>query len=104
MFDFLRDTWLWMTGQGGGVPRGSGKGRTYHFPLPYKLSAMEIMYGVKMLKKARVWNRIPSNFRVRMEKSANKWHSLRVTENDLNQLDDATWKLIANKLNLKWSV
>ena len=103
MFDFLRDAWLWVTGRGGGVPHGNVAGRTYHFPLPYKLSAMEVMYGVKMLKSNRVWARLPEDLRGRMEKAASNWRSLRVTENDLNRLDEKTWKMIAEKLNLKWS-
>jgi len=81
----------------------STKGRTYHFPLPYKLSPSNLKYAITLLKWKGVWNNIPKDLRLKMEHNNKKWYPLRITERDLNRLDDKTWKIVAKKLSLKWS-
>lgn len=101
MFEFVRDLWLWITGQGGGVPHGDSLGRKYHFPLPYKLGRIKIPFAISTLKKEGVWDNIPRHLRRKMETAG--WSGVRITKDDLDQLDDKTWSLIADKLGLKWS-
>jgi hypothetical protein len=81
----------------------SSKGRTYHFSLPYTLTASNVMYAIKLLKWKSVWNRIPKDLQMKMEHAKEKWRSVKITEKDLDRLDDKTWKIISDKLNLKWS-
>lgn len=101
MFDFLRDVWLWITGKGGGVPHGDSIGRTYNFPLPYKLGRIKVPFAISHLKSAGVWGNIPSDMKRRLEKAG--WGGVNITKHDLDRLDDKTWGLIADKLGLKWS-
>jgi hypothetical protein len=81
----------------------SSKGRTYHFSLPYKLSASNVMYAIRMLKWKGVWNNVPEDLQLKLEHASSKWRSVKVTKADLDRLDNKTWKIIADKLNLKWS-
>jgi hypothetical protein len=92
MFDFVRDFWLWITRQGGGVPHGDSIGRKYHFPLPYKIGKIKVPFAINHLKKSGVWDNIPNDMKRRLQKSG--WG---------DRLDNKTWTLIAKKLNLKWS-
>jgi len=101
MFEFLRDAWLWITGQGGGVPHGDSIGRKYHFPLPYKLGKLKVPFAISHLKKKGAWNKLPNDMKRRLEKSG--WGGVKITKRDLDRLDDKTWKMIADQLGLKWS-
>lgn len=78
------------------------KGRTYHFDLPYKLTATNIMYAIRMLKKNGLWNDIPRDLQLKLEHAEKKWRSVNVEKADLDRLPDNTWAYIAKKLGLKW--
>jgi hypothetical protein len=77
--------------------------RDYHFSLPYKLSASNVMYAIRLLKSKDVWYDIPSDLRMKMEHAKEKWRPIKISKDDLDRLNDKTWKLVADKLNLKWS-
>jgi hypothetical protein len=77
--------------------------RDYHFTLPYKLTPSNIMYAIRLLKWKGVWNNVPDDLQLKIEHANKKWRSVKVTKADLDRLDNKTWKIIADKLNLKWS-
>lgn len=77
-------------------------GRVYHFDLPYTMSASNVFYGVKMLQKNGMFVKIPLDFQKIMLKARDNWHPIKITRFDLDELDDETWTLIANNLNLRW--
>lgn len=78
------------------------KQRKYNFPLPYKMSAMQVFYGLRMLKKDKLFPKLPPDIQQKMETAGARWSYLKVTEKDLNRIDDKIWEHIAKKLGLAW--
>lgn len=76
--------------------------RVYHFKLPYTIQAVYLHYGIGQLKKEGAWAKLPKKLQTSWERAEASWHSVIVTKEDIDSIDDATWKSIANKLNLKY--
>lgn len=76
--------------------------RTYHFPLPYKILAVYLHYGIVQLKQEGVFHKLPRDMQQKWTRASEQWHDIRVTKEDLDRIDDDTWSRIAQKLNLKW--
>jgi len=95
MFEFLRKLFR--------LPKRLISPRVYHFPLPYKIEAMYLFYGAQQLKQAGIFQKLPKDLQGKWQKAADAWHSIRVTKEDLDRIDDVSWAAIASKLNLQWS-
>jgi hypothetical protein len=95
--------WIWRKFYGDTEEHGISKGRKYHFELPYTMSPSNVFYGVQLLQRNGMFNRLPEDMQEKMTRARNMWHPLRITERDLNRIDDETWKYIASQLHLKWS-
>lgn len=93
MFEWLRRLF---------VPQTKYADRIYYFELPYKIQAMYLHYGLIQMRKTGIFQRLPKDLQKKWERSAEQWHDLRVTKEDLDRIDEATWRAIADKLDLKW--
>lgn len=76
--------------------------RVYKFPLPYKIQAVYLHYGVAQLKNEGVFQKLPKELQEKWKRALDNWHDLRVTKADLDKIDTRTWTKIADKLNLEW--
>ena len=80
------------------------KEREYLFPLPYKIQAVYLHYGIQQLKNEGVFHRLPEELQHKWTRAALAWHDVRVTAADLDKINDECWTRIADKLNLQWRV
>jgi hypothetical protein len=97
--------WIWRQFHGIDKEEEHGiaqKGRTYHFELPYKIDTIYLHYGLQMLRKEGVFQKLPKDLQEKWIKAKDAWHPLKVTKADLDRIDNNTWARIANKLKLKW--
>jgi hypothetical protein len=94
MLDFLRKLFR--------IKKRESANRIYDFPLPYVMTATIVFYAVPELQREGAFSRLPQDIQERLLKARDQWHSLRITADDLNRIDDATWTRIAQKLGLKW--
>ena len=76
--------------------------RKYLFDLPYSIPAAYIIGGFNQLQSTGILNKLPEKLQQKLLKSKETWLSARVTERDLNSIDDETWTQIASLLGLKW--
>ena len=76
--------------------------RRYHFHLPYHLSAVKVFYAIGQLQKEGIWDHIPRYLQRKIEHAKEMWHSVTITEDELNALDNVTWERIARKLGLEY--
>lgn len=76
--------------------------RIYHFELPYKIQAVYLHYGITQLTSAGIFQRLPKDMQHKWQRALDLWHDVRVTREDLDRIDDESWKVIADKLNLHW--
>ena len=93
MFEFLKKLLY-------GEPKT--RARTYKFPLPYKMEPSNVFLGVALLKKEGIFDKLPSDLQTKMMRAKEKWYPLRISESDLNRIDDKTWGYISTKLKLNW--
>lgn len=76
--------------------------RVYHFDLPYKILGVYLPYGRRQLQLSGAWRKIPEFLRHKWERAEELEHDLRVSQSDLDSIDNETWAYIARKLDLKW--
>lgn len=77
--------------------------RIYQFPLPYRISGIQDSIGVADLKDDGLWDQMPATLQAKLEAGDN-WFSggVQVTRADLDELPDAVWSYIADRLGLQW--
>ena len=80
----------------------SGAQRIYYFALPYKLSIINLHYGLKQLKKEGLFQQLPKDMQNKWQKAVDNWSGLTITVNDLDRINDTIWTKIASSLKLKW--
>lgn len=97
MFEKLKK---WIFGEQYGSTIGAK--RIYLFPLPYKILAVYLVYGMKQLKAEGIFQKLPKDLQQKWVKAASHWHDIRVTSEDLDRIDDSSWSKIAKKLKLEW--
>ena len=76
--------------------------RAYGFTLPYSISAVNAFWGIHLLQGNRLFQNLPADLQARMQKAVDEWHPMRVSKDDLDRIDDTTWKSIADNLKLDW--
>lgn len=76
--------------------------RKYNFELPYKILGVYLGYGRKQLQFGGMWKKLPENLRRRWERAEELEHDFRVSQRDLDSIDDETWAYIARKLDLSY--
>ena len=76
--------------------------RVYHFELPYKILSAYLKYGHDALTSAGLFQRLPADLQSKWLRAQELEHDLRVSEDDLDRIDDHTWTQIADKLDLRW--
>lgn len=77
-------------------------GRKYNFELPYKISYFYVVMGLQGLKDEGIFERLPIHVRNGIEDAYNSWSGVVVTKEDCDSIDEETWEIIANRLNLSW--
>ena len=77
--------------------------RIYQFTLPYRISGIQDLVGISDLKEDGLWDQIPADLQTKLD-AGDSWFSgaVEVTQADLDELPDAVWTYIANKLGLQW--
>ena len=78
--------------------------RLYNFELPYVMDSIHVFYGVGILESEGVFKKLPKRIQTRMLKAKENMASLKVSEADLDKIDDETWGKIAEHLGLKWQL
>jgi len=76
--------------------------RKYYFELPYKLEAGLLPMGKQQLVESHIWGKLPVDLQQKWDRAAALEHTLRISADDLDRIDDATWKVIAASLDLKY--
>jgi hypothetical protein len=78
--------------------------RVYNFSLPYELSGMQVHVGLSQLKDAGVFDRLPVDFRAKLEQASVNWEHVSITKEMCDSIDDDTWQMLAQKLGLDWNL
>lgn len=78
--------------------------RVYNFTLPYKISGVEIHFGLSQLKESGIFDRLPHSIRTMIEHASDNYEDISITKEMCDSVDDDTWQLLAQKLNLDWNL
>jgi hypothetical protein len=72
-------------------------GRKYNFNLPIVIGSFKASFVPGILKDDGIWDHVPKHIQDKF--SAGGWSDVTITQEDLDELDNATW----NKLKKKFA-